>query len=116
MAVSDRMKPIAAAMCLLASPAMINAALADENILIGMSFPLSGANATWGLGSDWMCKKAAEEVKAAGGAIENQMAGTTRVDREHTARNLVGVRQCKRWIGLVVQRQCCAGNSLWVQQ
>jgi branched-chain amino acid transport system substrate-binding protein len=61
------MKIIAAAVSLLASSAMVGIAHADETILIGMSFPLSGANATWGLGSDWMCKKAAEEIKAAGG-------------------------------------------------
>jgi branched-chain amino acid transport system substrate-binding protein len=67
MASSNPLKTIAAALCLVAAPAIVNTAHADETILIGMSFPLSGANATWGLGSEWMCKKAAEEVKAAGG-------------------------------------------------
>ncbi len=42
-------------------------AQAQEVIKIGVSGPLSGAAATWGRGQAWMCSKAAEEIKAAGG-------------------------------------------------
>src|SRR5690606_7745845 len=38
-----------------------------ETIKLGMSIPLSGAGANWGKGSEWLCTKAAEEIKAAGG-------------------------------------------------
>ena len=38
-----------------------------DTIKLGMSIPLSGAGANWGKGSEWMCAKAAEEIKAQGG-------------------------------------------------
>lgn len=38
-----------------------------QTIKLGMSIPLSGSGANWGKGSEWLCAKAAEEVKAAGG-------------------------------------------------
>ncbi|MGK0566034.1 ABC transporter substrate-binding protein [Bordetella bronchiseptica] len=38
-----------------------------ETIKLGMSIPLSGSGANWGKGSEWLCAKAAEEIKAAGG-------------------------------------------------
>ncbi|SAK94468.1 branched chain amino acid ABC transporter periplasmic ligand-binding protein [Caballeronia temeraria] len=43
------------------------AANADEMIKVGLSVPLSGSGAVWGRGSDWMCKKAAKEIKDSGG-------------------------------------------------
>ncbi|VVE50333.1 ABC transporter substrate-binding protein [Pandoraea terrigena] len=38
-----------------------------QTIKLGMSIPLSGAGANWGKGSEWLCGKAAEEIKDAGG-------------------------------------------------
>src|SRR3954468_7132955 len=40
---------------------------AQETIKLGLSVPLSGAGAVWGKGSEFMCKKAAEEITKAGG-------------------------------------------------
>src|SRR4051812_2422336 len=40
---------------------------AQETIKLGLSVPLSGAGAVWGKGSEFMCKKAAQEVNQAGG-------------------------------------------------
>jgi branched-chain amino acid transport system substrate-binding protein len=42
-------------------------ARADETIKFGLSVPLSGAGAVWGKGAEWMCKRAALEIKEAGG-------------------------------------------------
>ena len=42
-------------------------ARADEIIKFGLSLPLSGAGAVFGKGSEWMCMKAAQEIKDAGG-------------------------------------------------
>ncbi|SFU16955.1 ABC transporter substrate-binding protein [Mesorhizobium sp. YR577] len=44
------------------------AALAQETIKLGLTVPMSGAAALWGKGSDFLCKKAAQEIAAAGGA------------------------------------------------
>lgn len=38
-----------------------------QTIKLGLSVPLSGSGATWGKGSEWLCNKAAEEIKAQGG-------------------------------------------------
>jgi len=43
------------------------AASADEVIKLGLSVPLSGAGANWGIGSQWLCEEAAREIKAGGG-------------------------------------------------
>lgn len=40
---------------------------AQEVIKLGLSVPLSGSAANWGIGSEFMCKKAAEEVREQGG-------------------------------------------------
>jgi branched-chain amino acid transport system substrate-binding protein len=44
-----------------------NVASAQETIKIGLSVPLSGAGAVWGKGTEWMCKRAAQEINDAGG-------------------------------------------------
>ncbi len=43
------------------------AAGAQETIKLGLSIPLSGTGAIWGKGSEFMCKKAAQEIAQAGG-------------------------------------------------
>ncbi len=45
----------------------IGSASAEETIKLGLSVPLSGAAAVWGKGAEFLCEKAAEEIKAAGG-------------------------------------------------
>ena len=40
---------------------------ADEMIKLGVSVPMTGSGANWGKGSEFMCKKAAQEIKEAGG-------------------------------------------------
>jgi len=52
---------------LLSLLAAIGAAHAQETIKLGLSVPLSGAGAIWGKGSEFMCKKAAQEIAQAGG-------------------------------------------------
>ena len=47
--------------------AAVSAAHAQETIKLGLSVPLSGSGATWGKGSELMCKKAAQEIAQAGG-------------------------------------------------
>lgn len=45
----------------------ISGAQAQETIKLGLSIPLSGTGAIWGKGSEFMCKKAAQEIAQAGG-------------------------------------------------
>lgn len=40
---------------------------AQETIKLGLSVPLSGGGAVWGLGSVFMCERAAKEIKDSGG-------------------------------------------------
>jgi len=47
--------------------ALCDAAKAQETIKLGLSTALSGAGAIFGTGSEFMCKKAAREIAAAGG-------------------------------------------------
>jgi len=58
---------LAAVVPALAASVFGSAARADETIKIGLSVPLSGSGVVWGKGADWMCKKAAQEVKDTGG-------------------------------------------------
>ena len=58
---------LVAAISMLALGTASNGAKADEIIKFGMSAPLSGASAVWGKGDQWMCDRAAAEIKAAGG-------------------------------------------------
>ena len=52
---------------LLALGAALGGAGPDDTITLGLSLPLSGAGAIWGKGAEWMCRKAAGEINAAGG-------------------------------------------------
>ena len=61
------MKWALAAACTIAFGCVGSAAQADQVIKFGMSSPLSGAAAIWGKGQEWMCKRAAQEIKDAGG-------------------------------------------------
>lgn len=40
---------------------------AAEIIKLGLSVPLSGAGANWGVGANWLCQEAAREIAAKGG-------------------------------------------------
>ncbi|WP_025597750.1 ABC transporter substrate-binding protein [Burkholderia sp. WSM2230] len=40
---------------------------ATETIKVGLSAPLSGSGASWGIGAEWLCKEAASEIAASGG-------------------------------------------------
>lgn len=42
-------------------------AMAQDTIKLGLSVPLSGAAAPWGIGSEWLCNEAAKEIAEAGG-------------------------------------------------
>jgi branched-chain amino acid transport system substrate-binding protein len=42
-------------------------ARADETLKFGLSVPLSGSGAVYGRGAEWLCKKAAAEIKESGG-------------------------------------------------
>lgn len=66
MRISSRVgRASAYAMVMLAAAGL--AARADEIIKFGISAPLSGASAVWGKGDQWMCQRAADEIKASGG-------------------------------------------------
>jgi len=43
------------------------AAHAQDIIKFGASVPLTGSGANWGKGGEWLCKRAAQEIKDAGG-------------------------------------------------
>jgi|SRR5271165_2183360 len=58
---------LAVALSMLAVGALGGGARADETIKLGLSVPLSGVGAIWGKGGDWMCKKATQEIREAGG-------------------------------------------------
>lgn len=38
-----------------------------DTIKLGMSLPLSGAGANWGIGANWLCQNAAKDIAAQGG-------------------------------------------------
>ena len=40
---------------------------ADNVIKLGMSLPLSGSGANWGIGANWLCQQAASDISAKGG-------------------------------------------------
>jgi branched-chain amino acid transport system substrate-binding protein len=52
---------------MLAAGMLSTGAMAQETIKMGLSIPLSGAGAVWGKGIEFMCAKAAQEVKEGGG-------------------------------------------------
>ncbi|NYT62507.1 ABC transporter substrate-binding protein [Alcaligenaceae bacterium] len=56
------------AMASIAGLALIGTgAIAQETLILGISAPMSGAAATWGLGQEWAAKQAAQEINDAGG-------------------------------------------------
>jgi branched-chain amino acid transport system substrate-binding protein len=61
---NGRMKAVALGLGLLVAG---SGARAQEIIKLGLSVPLSGSGAVWGKGSEFMCKKAAEQINKAGG-------------------------------------------------
>lgn len=58
---------VLASVALLTGVALPRAGRADETVKLGLSVPLSGAAAVWGKGCEWLCKRAAAEIKEAGG-------------------------------------------------
>lgn len=65
---SNRTKNNCLAAAVLLSSLFVTAnARADEIIKFGLSLPLSGSGASFGKGVEWMCNRAAADVKKAGG-------------------------------------------------
>lgn len=64
---TPRLANCLAAGAALALAAFGSAAAAQETVKLGLSVPLSGAAANWGLGSQFMCETAAQEIADAGG-------------------------------------------------
>jgi branched-chain amino acid transport system substrate-binding protein len=61
---------------------------ADGVIKIGMSIPLTGSGANWGKAAEWMCRRAAQEIKEAGGVkVGNRVYNfeTIAYDNKYTA-------------------------------
>jgi branched-chain amino acid transport system substrate-binding protein len=56
---------------LVLASAAIAPAHAAETIKLGLSAPLSGAAANWGIGGEWLCKEAAREIAQKGGVKVN---------------------------------------------
>jgi branched-chain amino acid transport system substrate-binding protein len=50
---------------------LVQGAQAQETLKLGISVPLSGAAATWGLGMEWAAEQAVERVNAEGGVTAN---------------------------------------------
>ncbi|MFT4066893.1 ABC transporter substrate-binding protein [Paraburkholderia sp.] len=51
----------------IACSAHVCVSMANETIKLGLSVPLSGSGAPWGVGAEWLCRKAASEIAQAGG-------------------------------------------------
>lgn len=64
-----KFKMICAATSLVAVSAMTGNAFAQQSktLVLGISVPMSGAAATWGLGQEWTAKQAVNEINEAGG-------------------------------------------------
>lgn len=64
-----KFKMICAATSLVAVSAMAGNAFAQQSktLVLGISAPMSGAAATWGLGQEWTAKQAVNEINEAGG-------------------------------------------------
>lgn len=58
---------ILAGLCMLGVSLSGAQVAAQEIIKLGVSVPLAGSGANWGKGAEFMCKKAAQEIKDAGG-------------------------------------------------
>lgn len=61
------MKRLLRTLALLTAPAFAGPALAQDTIVLGVSAPLSGAAASWGIGTDWASQQAAKQINEAGG-------------------------------------------------
>ncbi|KDC76207.1 periplasmic-binding protein domain protein [Bordetella bronchiseptica MBORD635] len=64
----------AASLSVLAMAAGSAHAQESKTLILGVSAPMSGAAATWGLGQEWTAKQAAKEINDAGGV---KIGGTT---------------------------------------
>src|ERR1700733_12210647 len=54
--------------CLAIAGLMISASAANAEVIrVGLSGPMSGAGASWGLLAEWTAKQAAEEINKSGG-------------------------------------------------
>lgn len=71
---SFNLKSIAACTAIAASLLVVGSAQAAETIKLGVSMPLTGPAAPWGIGSEWLCEKAVDEIEEAGGV---QVGGET---------------------------------------
>ena len=54
-------------LALLTTAGFAGPALAQDTIVLGVSAPLSGAAASWGIGTDWASQQAAKHINDAGG-------------------------------------------------
>ncbi len=84
---------------------LVQGAQAQETLKLGISVPLSGAAATWGLGMEWAAEQAAERVNAEGGvtaggvtymfdivAYDNKYSATEGARNAQTMLNRDGVK------------------------
>lgn len=60
-------KTVSSIFCLSWLAAYAPLSQAAEEIKLGLSAPLSGSGAAWGIGAEWLCGKAAGEIAEAGG-------------------------------------------------
>jgi len=60
-------KSVSGIFCLSLLAAYAPSSQAAEEIKLGLSAPLSGSGAAWGIGAEWLCGKAAAEIADAGG-------------------------------------------------
>lgn len=61
------MKRLLSTCALLTATGLAAPALAQDTIVLGVSAPLSGAAASWGIGTDWASQQAAKQINEAGG-------------------------------------------------
>jgi|GEM_PF-249375 len=86
----------AVAVALAAGLACANTARAEDTIALGMTVPMSGAGAAWGLGSEWVAKQAVQYVNSHGGVHVGNTTyklSVTAYDNKYTAADGVKVAQ-----------------------
>lgn len=84
-----KLKALSVSTVLAVSGAMFAASsMAQEALVLGISSPMSGAAANWGLGQEWAAKQAADEINKAGGVKVGDQTYTFEIkgyDNKYTA-------------------------------
>ena len=106
-------KWLLAATPLLAVNLLGTSAKADEVIKFGLSLPLSGPGANWGKGAEWLCNRAARDIKAAGGIkVKDKVYNIECVAYDHKYNAAEGTRVAQTLLNRDgVKHMCVLGTA-----